>query len=92
MTNIKTNNVPRQLFNWYELSNKKRNEFSYVDKEDCSSNSFFRYKGQLYYLGNFMRVGTLDGWEGAEFFTMHSGVCVRFTEGYEKVVVGSFCS
>jgi hypothetical protein len=53
---VKTNNVPRLLIDAYELSEKERAEFDYLDwqKIDAGEDSatFFRYKGQLFDLGN----------------------------------------
>lgn len=57
---IVTNNVPRFLIYAYELTEKERLEFDYMDWEEIDqgedSASFFRYKGQLYDLGEFQRI------------------------------------
>ena len=91
--NIKTNNVPRVLMCWMDLTDKEKLEYDYVNDEDRYSPSFFRYKGSTYYLGNFIRVSeSLPGWEGAQHHTMFSGVCVRYANEFESVVVGTFWS
>lgn len=57
---IRTNNVPRDVINDYELPEKEQKEFDYLDwdkiKEGSESATFFRFRGQLYDLSQFCRV------------------------------------
>lgn len=49
---IKTNRVPRNIIDAYELTADERKEFDYLNwpaiDEGSDSASFIRYKGQLY--------------------------------------------
>lgn len=62
---IRTNNVPRDLIDAWELSPKERAEFDYIDwqaiEDGRDSATFFRYKGVLYDLGEFQRVHERGG-------------------------------
>lgn len=65
---------------------------------------FFRYKGAAYDLGEFVRIvpaggnggsfahydhdGALAGWDGIATDSYFSGIVVRYTDGFESVVVG----
>ena len=57
---IRTNNVPRDVLNAWELTPKERAEFDYLDwgaiEEGSDSASFVRYRGELYDLGEFIRI------------------------------------
>lgn len=61
MTNkitIKTNNQARDVLYAWQLTDKERKEFDYIeniDSPDCSA-SFVRYKGQVYDLGEFSLI------------------------------------
>lgn len=50
---ITTNNQPRNLISWYDLTEKEQADFDYI--EDGQFNGF-RYKGQAYDLGEFVRI------------------------------------
>ena len=90
---IYTNNVPRNVLYGYELSPAEQAEFDYMD--DINDGSFFRYKGQVYDLGEFMRVtDTMEnchgfkGWDGYHGDSYFSGVLVKYTDDCEQVIVG----
>lgn len=53
---IKTNNVPRPVIYGYELTEKEAAEFDYIDSADFHEHTFFRYKGEVYDLGEFVRI------------------------------------
>lgn len=98
---IRTNNVPRDILNDHELSDKEREEFDYHDwdKIDAGedSASFFRYKGQVYDLGSFSLTdpaGNLRrmGWTGYSGDSYFSGTLVRYVDDNERVVVGRYYS
>src|SRR5690606_15213267 len=50
---IITNNQPRDLISWYDLTEKEQADFDYVEDGQFSG---FRYKGQVYDLGEFVRI------------------------------------
>lgn len=94
---VRTNNIPRDVIDAYELSESERAEFDYIDwpavERGEASASFFRYKGRLYDLGEFDRAnevghvsipGQWDGFLSDSFF---SGIAVRYVDNYERVVV-----
>jgi len=95
---IKCNNRPRPIIYGFELSQVERAEFDYLD--DIESASFFRYKGQIYDLGEFMRIGRniaphpqRPGWEkfdGYSSDSYFSGVLVKFCDDQEWVIVARY--
>lgn len=98
---ITTNNVPRDILDAYELTPAERAEFDYFDWEavdrGADSGSFFRYRGQLYDLGEFERWDnpaspTRLGWDGFRADSYFSGIVVRYVEDYERIVVGTVIS
>lgn len=105
-TKVITNNVPREIIDGYRLSMSARAEFDYLDwqaiKEGRESASFFRYKGQLYDLGDFQRIeydttaqtdgNPLKGWHGYQSDSFFSGILVRYTDDNEMVIVGHYVS
>lgn len=94
---IITNNVPRDVINAYELTADERAQFDYIDWDaidnSSSSASFFRYRGELYDLGesevwdNPMSP-TRAGWDGFRSDSFFSGLVVRYVDNFERVVVG----
>ena len=95
---IRTNNVPRDIIDGYELSQDERREFEYIDWEAVergeASPSFFRYKGTTYDLGEFMAAtgmpadNPLTDWDGFLSDSYFSAIVVRYADDYERVVVG----
>jgi hypothetical protein len=57
---IKTNNQARYVLRSYDLTEKERKEFDYLDDEQIEYASFFRYKGQVYDLGEFSLILPAD--------------------------------
>ena len=57
---IRTNNVPRDVINAWELTPAERAEFDYLDWEAIDdgrdSRDFFRYRGQLYDINEFSHI------------------------------------
>jgi hypothetical protein len=94
---IITNNVPRFTVDAYELTLEERKEFNYLNWEAIeageASATFFRYKGEVYDLGEFMSPswGRLRGWHGYRSDSFFSGIVVRFVDD-ESIVVGRYYS
>ena len=88
---IKTNNHPRFIIDGSELTEKERKEFEYI--EDFSTSQFTRYKGQLYDLGEFLRVDNQwmkdKGWNGYISDSYFSGIVIRFVDS-ESVIIGTY--
>ena len=90
---IITNNVPRDIIHGFELSEKERGEFDCYSTDDLDNATFFRYRGQLIDLGEFMRWDnpaspTSQNWDGFRPDSYFSGLVVRYTDAFERVVVG----
>lgn len=97
---IRTNNVPRPVINGWDLTEKEKKEFDYLDFSeeagDGMSRSFFRYKGNVYDLGDCMAVESTNtlckGWDGYYGESYFSAVVVKYVNDYQDVIVGQvFC-
>lgn len=97
---IKTNNVPRATIYGYELSEVERKDFDYLEEDALYSNSFFRYKGQVYDLSEFLALnryknqcysedvfGNWDGYMSDSFF---SGILVKYCQDPEFIIVATY--
>lgn len=92
---IRTNNIPRNFIDDYQLSEKEREEFDYLDWEKIDngedSATFFRYKGRLYDLGEFVRTPkSLKPWHGVHWDSAFSGVLIRMVD--DQIIVGQYFS
>lgn len=92
---IVTNNQPRAVLYWHELTPRERSEFDYLENDDAqSAASFARYRGAVYDLGEFMRIdgGPLAAWLGYAGDTFFSGVVVRLDSSGDSVTFGRYYS
>jgi hypothetical protein len=92
---IITNNIPRPTLNWWELTEREQNEMDLLPEDYRDGEVFFRYKGNVYPISDFMRIGNnpdFKGWEGYSADTYFSGVIVKFTEDCDSVIVGTYYS
>ena len=92
---ITTNNQPRELLSFFEFSRREqtqiRREFDWLtDIEE--STDFFKYKGEIYHLSDFMKSESIDGWAGCKADSYFSGLVVKISEDCESVIVGRFVS
>lgn len=95
-----TNHQPRDIVHEFELTAKERAKFDYLDwaamERGENSASFFRYKGETYDLGEFMRAevvpaeSPLIGWDGYCSDSFFSGILVKYTGDFEQVIVGRY--
>lgn len=94
---VKTNNVPRDVIDAWELSAAEREQFDYLNwsaiEAGEDSASFFRYRGELYDLGEFEvwdnpASPTRGEWDGFRSDSFFSGLAVRYVDDFERVVVG----
>lgn len=96
---IKTNNVQRPVLDSCELTEKEKCEFDYlpweqIDKGEDSA-SFFRFKGQVYDLSQFMYARKAFGfseWDGYFSDSAFSGVLVRYCNNNESLIVATYYS
>lgn len=96
---IRTNHVPRDIVEAWELTEKEREDFDYLDwakiEAGEDSASFFRYKGHTYDLSEFERWDnpmspTRGSWDGYRSDSYFSGVAVRYVgEECDQVVVAT---
>lgn len=97
---ITTNNVPRDVLYWHDLTDAERKEFDYLDTEDRQNDaSFVRYKGWCYDMGEFERVPNVDGtannynsfqgWDGYHSDSFFSGVLLRWSRVSERADTGA---
>ena len=100
---IISNHHRRSLLYWADLSNAEREEFDWMDDETAHTADFFRYKGWVYYTGDFMRINGHDDaefskWDGYSSDTFFSGVLVKWpVEEWgdidtESIIVGWYLS
>ncbi len=90
---IITNNHYRQIVYFHELETHEQDELkdSYDTVEESS---FFRYRGHVYDLNDFLRIneqwgkGTLRDWDGCCNETIFSSVLVKYSECGEAIRVG----
>jgi hypothetical protein len=98
---IITNNVPRDVLDWHDLTPNDRAEFDYLDTvaldEGRDSASFVRYHSELYDLGEFSAdygitrgTGLPDrfaGWHGYLADSFYSGLLIRYLDSHEQVIL-----
>lgn len=113
---IRTNHQPRPILHPWDLQPDDLREFDYIvphegrtwmeqEKDWMDSGAqFFRYRGQLYDLGEFVRIvppgqagggfahydhtGDLVGWDGIATDSYFSGTVVKLVDDGDSVIVG----
>jgi hypothetical protein len=83
--NIITNNQPRDVVTYYDLTDSEKKEFDWGGAEECG---YFRYKGSAYCLDDFVR-NKLNDWDGVHNLTLFSGLLLRIIDS-ESVIVGYY--
>ena len=89
---IIANHHYREVLTSFDLTEKEAREFDYLDLEN-GEGSFFRYRGDAYDLGEFMRWDNPDSptrksWDGFRSDSYFSGLVVKYSEDCELVKVG----
>ena len=88
---IITNNSPRPLIDFCQLTVKEQNEQreSFINAE-CLD--YFRYKGRVYTTEDFMRCPEpLKDWDGYESDTFFSGTLIKLLDD-DRLIVGRYYS
>lgn len=78
---IITNNKPRQLIYGYELTDKEKSNFDYLD--DIDSHNFIKCKGFVYDVSEFMSTYNMDSlkdWDGYYSDSYFSGVLIKIID------------
>ena len=90
---IKTNQHFRPVLYWHDLEASEQGELS--DSYDTiEESSFFRYRGQVYDLGEFMSARgngaheLVNDWDGYHNDSFFSAVLVKYSECRDWVKVG----
>ena len=101
-----TNNKPREVIYGYQLTEKEYQDFDYLGEygsDDMCMAQFIRYKGEVYYLGDFVRIvqpGDPDyhfahinwnnkygDWEAILAETFFSGLVIKWVDDNYETVV-----
>ena len=86
---ITCNNVPRDILHWHDLSETEQAEFDWIEDPD-NSYSFFRYRGNVYCLADFMRPPielAEKRWHGYSADSYFSAILIRLVDMGESVIV-----
>lgn len=86
---VKTNHVPRPVLYWWDLTDKEKQEFDYLDTEAKQDEGhFFRYSGMVYDLNEFQSMhhhavqmqvhSKLRKWDGFMTDSYFSGVLIKY--------------
>lgn len=86
-----TNHHYHRLLSPYELTEKELAEFDYLDMEEQGL-SFFRYRGQVYWLGDFMRIDHIKEWHGMMSLGFFEAVLIALSDDGEAVKVATIQS
>jgi len=88
---IKTNNIPRATFSGDDLTDKEKADFDYYTPEELYCALFFRYKGNVYDIGEFLLAPeSLKPWHGYSSSSYFSGIVIKCDARMENVIVGSY--
>ena len=87
---IITDNKYRPVLYWYDLLPKEQAEYSEVFRDS----SFFRYRGWVYTLDDFMRVdgSPFYGYDGYMSESFFSGLVVKYSNCGDAIKVGRWYS
>jgi hypothetical protein len=95
---IVTNNVPRNVLRWHELTDKQRAEFSdYIDTEAKQDEAeFMLYRGVVYDLHDMERQSAMPEqfakWDNYLSDSYFSGILIRWVDEGERVIAATwFC-
>lgn len=97
---IITNNIPRPIIYGYELTDKEKLDFDFLSDEEIICTEFFRYKGDVEYLGDYMAFrhescfSDIDKnkWHGYKSDSFFSALLIRLSDCGEAVTVGLYLS
>ena len=93
---IKTDHKWKNFLYGYELTDKEKAAFDYIDVEEIDSRDFLRYRGILYDPNDFMRTGShgcpFKDWHGYASDSYFSGVLIKISEDGEQYQAGTYYS
>lgn len=85
---IKTNYHWHNFLYGYELTDEQKSEFDWLD--DIDSESFMKYKGNIYHLDEFMPSDFSENWDGYAADSYFSGVLVRVSDDAEQYQIATY--
>ena len=95
---IRTNRQWRETIQGYELTEKERTDFDYV--EDIESHSFIRYHGNIIDPGEIFAITSnmrlhaendFTDWHGYQSDSYFSGIVIRYSDDCERYQIGTYC-
>ncbi len=93
---IKTDYKWKNFLYGYELTEKEKTEFDWMNAEELDTGNFFRYHKRVYSVNEFMNLGKESpfpkpwhGYHGEGFFC---GVLLEISEDGEQYRVGNYYS
>lgn len=99
---IKTDHKWKEFIYGYQLPEKFKSDFDYIDSADIDSHEFIKYKGYYYDPGDFMRMESTiaphpqrEGWEewhGYQSDSFFSGVLIKLSDDGEQYQVATYFS
>lgn len=97
---IKTNWQPRDILHWYELTDKERAEFDYIDTEQKQYEAeFMRYRGNCYDLHDMERgLGMSEmpqqfkEWDNYISDSFFSGILIKWVDNGERIIAARYYS
>lgn len=93
---IVTNNKPRPILNWWELSEKqqafvkKEHDWLFEDDQRYDGACYIPFKGWIYLLSEFMTVEGIKGWDGVTPDTYFSGTVIKIMPDNENCIMGAY--
>jgi hypothetical protein len=88
---LRCNNQYRPIIGWHDLTEKERAEFDWIEPESEYGYSFFRYRGQVHCLSDYM-VAYDDikalGFDALQTDTAFSAYVIKLSDDNESVRVG----
>lgn len=91
---VRTNNQPRLLLDFDQLTAKEQAEFDYLSEEERVDRDFVRYRGVTYDLGEFECVSSSfrsGRWEGQKADSFSSGVLFKYLRhDMDRVIMATY--
>ena len=95
---IRTNNQSRAVLPWWDLTDKERKEFDYLDSDMKRDEAEFgRYRGVVYDLHDMERgfgvsemPAQLKAWDNYRSDSYFSGIVIRWVDEGESVIFGTY--
>lgn len=92
---VRTNNQPRLLLDFDQLTVKEQAEFDYLSEEERVGRDFVRYRGVAYDLGDFECASSpfqrCGRWEGQRADGFSSGVLFKYLRhDMDRVIMATY--